>query len=130
MDAGGGYPAAGTVEVRSEAAAVEAAKAAKLRYVSDRKPGITRHRTGTTFSYRDPAGDLIRDEETLARIKKLAIPPAWEEVWICPDPNGHIQAVGRDARGRKQYRYHARWREVRDETKFEKILEFGKRLPA
>jgi DNA topoisomerase-1 len=125
-----GYAVQGTAEARVEEAAIEAAKAARLRYVSDKKPGITRHRTGVSFSYRDPAGKVIRDERTLARIKKLAIPPAWEEVWICPDANGHIQAVGRDARGRKQYRYHERWREVRDETKFEKMLEFGKRLPA
>jgi DNA topoisomerase I len=129
MDASG-FLARGTAEARVEESAVEAARAAQLRYVSDRKPGITRHRTGTSFSYRDPSGEIIRDAETLARIKKLAIPPAWEDVWICPLENGHIQAVGRDARGRKQYRYHTRWREVRDETKFEKLLAFGKRLPA
>jgi DNA topoisomerase-1 len=121
MDAGG--------SVSSEDKAREAARAAQLRYVSDRKPGITRHRTGTSFSYRDPSGKLVRDAETLGRIKRLAIPPAWEDVWICPDPNGHIQAVGRDDKGRKQYRYHARWRAVRDETKFEHVLAFAEKLP-
>jgi DNA topoisomerase-1 len=108
---------------------VKAARIAKLRYVSDKKPGITRHRGGTSFSYRTPDGKVIRDEETLKRIKSLAIPPAWEEVWICPFENGHIQAVGRDARRRKQYRYHPRWREVRDEAKYGKMLLFGKLLP-
>jgi DNA topoisomerase-1 len=106
-----------------------AARAARLRYVSDKKPGITRHRSGTTFSYRDPDGKPVRDEETLKRIKSLAIPPAWEEVWICPYENGHIQAVGRDGRRRKQYRYHPRWREVRDEAKYGKMLLFGQLLP-
>src|SRR5690349_12223413 len=95
--------AAAPVEPRLDPAS--AAKAAKLRYVSDKSPGITRHRSGTTFSYRSPDGKPIRDKETLQRIKRLAIPPAWEEVWICPYENGHIEAVGRDARRRKQYRY-------------------------
>jgi DNA topoisomerase-1 len=96
---------------------VESAKAAGLRYVSDHSPGITRRRTGPgRFAYVDPQGKPVRDADTLARIKPLAIPPAWTNVWICPDPRGHIQAVGRDDRGRKQYRYHPRWREVRDET--------------
>jgi DNA topoisomerase-1 len=108
---------------------VKAAKVAQLRYVSDKKPGITRHRSGTSFSYHHPDGKPVRDEETLARIKRLAIPPAWEEVWVCPFENGHIQAVGRDARRRKQYRYHPRWREVRDEAKYGKMLLFGKLLP-
>jgi DNA topoisomerase I len=105
------------------------AKAAKLRYSSDRTPGITRVRTRSGFGYRHPDGTKVADEETLARIRKLAIPPAYEKVWICPDPNGHLQAVGRDARGRKQYRYHPRWREVRDEGKYGKMLLFGKLLP-
>src|SRR4051794_17222172 len=108
---------------------VDAAKAAQLRYVSDDKPGIERRRAGVGFSYRDPTGKTIRDAETLSRIKKLAIPPAWTDVWICPDPNGHIQAVGRDARGRKQYRYHPRWRAVRDEAKYGRLVEFGRLLP-
>jgi DNA topoisomerase-1 len=106
-----------------------AAKAANLRYVSDAMPGITRHRAGKGFTYRDPDGRPIRDRDELARIRSLAVPPAWKEVWICPHPNGHLQAVGKDARGRKQYRYHARWREVRDETKFEHLLAFGRALP-
>ena len=107
----------------------ETAKAAGLRYVSDSKPGITRVRARTGFGYRHPDGSKVSDEDTLTRIRKLAIPPAYENVWICTDPNGHLQAVGRDARGRKQYRYHPRWREVRDEGKYGKMLLFGKRLP-
>lgn len=106
-----------------------AAKVAGLRYVNDRKPDVRRIRTNTGFAYCHPDGSRIIDEETLARIRKLAIPPAYEEVWICPTPNGHLQAVGRDARGRKQYRYHPRWREVRDEGKYGKMLLFGKALP-
>ena len=82
-----------------------------------------------SFSYRDPAGKVIRDEETLGRIKKLAIPPAWEEVWICPYPLGHIQATGTDAAGRKQYRYHDKWRERRDAQKFEEMIDFARALP-
>jgi DNA topoisomerase-1 len=108
---------------------VAAARAAQLRHVSDDEPGITRHKAEHGFDYRDPAGGLISDLETLRRIKALAIPPAWRDVWICPLANGHIQAVGRDARGRKQYRYHARWREARDETKFGRMLLFGRVLP-
>ena len=108
----------------------EAASAAGLLYVSDRSPGITRVRTPNGFGYRRPDGSKVADEETLTRIRKLAIPPAYEEVWICCRPNGHLQAVGRDARGRKQYRYHPRWREVRDESKYGKLLVFGKVLPA
>jgi DNA topoisomerase-1 len=107
-----------------------AAEAARLRYVSDRMPGITRRRAANGgFDYYDPAGRPISDADELRRFKALAIPPAWTEVWICPDPSGHLQAVGRDARGRKQYRYHANWREVRDETKFEHMLSFGRALP-
>jgi DNA topoisomerase-1 len=106
-----------------------AASAARLRYVSDKKPGIQRVRSKKGFDYFDPKGNRITDEETLSRIRKLAIPPAYEDVWICPDPNGHLQAVGRDARGRKQYRYHARWRAVRDQGKYGKLLIFGKVLP-
>lgn len=106
-----------------------AARAAGLRYISDRRPGITRIRTEQGFIYRNPDGSLVEDESTLARIRKLAIPPAYENVWICRNPNGHLQAVGRDARGRKQYRYHPRWREVRDEAKYGKMLLFGRKLP-
>ena len=106
-----------------------AARAARLRYVSDRRPGIRRTRDGEGFAYHDVDGSLITEERTLDRIRKLAIPPAYTEVWICRDPRGHLQAVGRDARGRKQYRYHARWREVRDEAKYGKMLTFGRVLP-
>jgi DNA topoisomerase-1 len=106
-----------------------AAKAAGLRYVHDSKPGITRARVGEAFRYLDAGGDVIDDEATLARIKSLAIPPAWTDVWICPYPNGHLQATGRDAKGRKQYRYHPKWRTVRDDSKYERMLNFGKALP-
>jgi DNA topoisomerase-1 len=106
-----------------------AAKAAKLRYVSDSRPGITRVKTRSGFAYRHPDGSKVTDEEALTRIRKLAIPPAYTDVWICPYENGHLQAVGRDARGRKQYRYHARWREVRDDEKYSKMLVFGQVLP-
>jgi DNA topoisomerase I len=107
----------------------EAAEAAGLRYVTDRSPGIRRKRAGTGFSYVGPDGKTIRDAKVLARIRALAIPPAYSDVWICPSPSGHIQATGRDARGRKQYRYHPRWREVRDETKFGRMLAFSEVLP-
>lgn len=109
---------------------VQAAKDAGLRYVSDSKPGIVRKRSGKGFRYVGPDGAPIRDDETLARIKSLVIPPAWKDVWICPNPKGHLQATGRDAKGRKQSRYHPRWREVRDETKYERMMLFGAALPA
>ena len=109
---------------------VAAARAARLRYVSDKRPGIRRTRDGDGFVFHDVNGQLITDERNLDRIRKLAIPPAYTDVWICRDPRGHLQAVGRDARGRKQYRYHARWREVRDEAKYGKMLTFGRVLPA
>jgi DNA topoisomerase-1 len=105
------------------------AKAAGLRYVSDAMPGIRRKRSGGGFRYLDPDGRVIRDKATLARIKAIVIPPAWKDVWICSNSNGHLQVTGRDARGRKQSRYHPRWREVRDETKYQKMLAFGKSLP-
>ncbi len=107
-----------------------AAKLAKLRHVGDDMPGTTRHKARNGFDYRLPDGDLVRDIETLKRIRSLAIPPAWTAVWICPYPYGHIQAIGRDQRGRKQYRYHPRWREVRDESKYGKMLVFSRVLPA
>ncbi|MDT7951266.1 MAG: DNA topoisomerase IB [Acetobacteraceae bacterium] len=109
--------------------ALEAARAAKLRYVSDSKPGISRVKAEDGFEYFDGDGSKITDEAELQRIRKLAIPPAYTEVWICRDPRGHLQAVGRDARGRKQYRYHPRWRAVRDEAKYGKMLTFGQALP-
>src|SRR3954469_18050574 len=107
-----------------------AARAVGLRYVNDDEPGITRRKSGKGFSYRGRDGATINDAETLRRIRALAVPPAWTDVWICANPRGHIQATGRDARGRKQYRYHPRWREVRDSTKYERMLEFGQTLPA
>jgi DNA topoisomerase-1 len=107
-----------------------AAKAAGLRYVLDDRPGIRREPDKDGFRYLDARGESIDDEATLKRIKSLAIPPAWTEVWICPQANGHLQATGRDARGRKQYRYHPKWREVRDEVKYERMIKFGKALPA
>jgi DNA topoisomerase-1 len=108
----------------------ETAKLAKLRYVRDTANGITRKLTKKGFVFFQPDGTRITDPEEQARIRKLAIPPAYTDVWICPDPNGHLQAVGRDARGRKQYRYHARWREVREDAKYGKMLLFGEKLPA
>src|SRR6478735_7439351 len=106
-----------------------AARSAGLRYVDDRLPGITRVRQGKGVSYRDPDGRRTRDGETLTLIRSLAVPPAWRQVWICPDPGGHVQATGRDARNRKQYRYHPRWREVRDGNKYGRMIAFGCALP-
>jgi DNA topoisomerase I len=106
-----------------------AARLAGLRYVEDRRPGITRVRHGQGVGYRGPDGRPICDGETLTRIRSLAVPPAWRNVWICPDANGHLQATGRDAKGRKQYRYHPRWREVRDGNKYERMIAFGRALP-
>jgi DNA topoisomerase-1 len=108
---------------------VEVAEDAGLRYVSDDQPGYTRKRKGDDFEYFDADGKRIRDETRLLRIRRIGIPPAYKNVWICPSPNGHIQATGRDARGRKQYRYHERWREARDENKYDRMLVFGKALP-
>ena len=108
----------------------EAADLANLRYVSDDDPGLVRVGRGTRVRYRDAAGKAVRDKATLARIEALAIPPAWTRVWICPRADGHIQATGRDARGRKQYRYHARWQQVRDAAKYGRLLAFGTALPA
>ena len=107
----------------------DAAESAGLVYVTDERPGITRRRSGGGFSYRGPDGKRVADKAVLDRIRKLAIPPAYNDVWICRDPDGHIQATGRDAKGRKQYRYHARFREVRDGTKYEHMLEFAAALP-
>jgi len=116
-------------ETKTAADSLEAAEDAGLRYVSDDQPGCSRKRKGEDFEYSDTKGKPIRDEQRLLRIKRLAIPPAWSDVWICPSPNGHIQATGRDARGRKQYRYHERWREIRDENKYDRLVNFGKALP-
>jgi DNA topoisomerase I len=102
---------------------------ARLRYVSDTHPGIRRMKAGRSFRYIGPGGEPVRDAATLQRIERLGIPPAWTAVWICPRPDGHIQATGRDAKGRKQYRYHERWRAVRDETKYDRMILFGEALP-
>jgi DNA topoisomerase I len=108
---------------------IKDARVARLRYVSDAAPGISRIRWRGKFAYRHPDGTPVRDRDTLERIRRLAVPPAYEAVWICRVDNGHLQAVGRDARGRKQYRYHKRWRSVRDEAEFGKILLFVGSLP-
>lgn len=108
---------------------VECAKEAGLCYVSDQRPGIRRVRSGNGFRYVDDERGPVRDPDVLARIRSLVIPPAWTKVWICRSPNGHLQATGYDARGRKQYRYHPRWRCVRDETKYDKMILFGQALP-
>jgi DNA topoisomerase I len=105
------------------------AEGAGLRYVSDEEPGLTRRRSGRGFTYWTASGKRVTDEGTLARIRALAIPPAWTDVWICRTSRGHIQATGRDARGRKQYRYHAQFRERRDAGKFDRLIRFGERLP-
>lgn len=109
---------------------VDSAKAAGLRYTTDSRPGIRRKKKGTGFVYVSADGSPLRDAAELARIRRIVIPPAWTAVWICPDPRGHLQATGRDARSRKQYRYHPRWRALRDETKYERLIGFAQILPA
>lgn len=116
-------PAPGLPE--GEAAATQAG----LRYVDGMEPGITRRRTGKGFSYIEPDGARLRTEATLQRIRSLSIPPAWTDVWICRTRNGHLQATGRDARGRKQYRYHSEWAKVRGAGKFDRVIAFGTALP-
>ncbi|WP_046864277.1 DNA topoisomerase IB [Microvirga massiliensis] len=108
----------------------DAAHSAGLRYVSDEEPGIRRRKAGKGFSYQGPGGTRVEEKDTLARIRALAIPPAWTDVWICPRADGHIQATGRDAKGRKQYRYHSAFREIRESTKYEHMVAFAKALPA
>jgi len=108
---------------------VKSAALARLRYVTDQHPGIRRVKAGSGFRYIGANGQTIRRKEILARIRALAIPPAWTDVWICPDPRGHIQAIGRDAKRRKQYRYHSDWRATRDETKFDRMQAFARALP-
>lgn len=108
---------------------IDEARSAGLRYTSDTEPGILRHSTKTSFTYSFPDGSRVKDRPTLDRIQHLAIPPAWENVWITTHANGHLQATGRDARGRKQYRYHSKWREQRDGTKFGHMLDFARMLP-
>lgn len=107
-----------------------AAESAGLLYASDAEPGWTRRKLRGGFAYFDLRGEMIRDERKLLRVRALAIPPAWQEVWICASPRGHVQATGRDERGRKQYRYHADWTALRDEVKFDRLVEFAKALPA
>jgi DNA topoisomerase-1 len=107
----------------------DSAASAGLRYVTDRMPGIRRVRVGNGFRYVTPQGSTIRDKAELRRIRALVIPPAWRDVWICSNPLGHLQATGRDARGRKQHRYHPRWRRVRDDAKYGRILQFAAALP-
>ena len=116
---------AGSAESPNAAAAIEAG----LRYVSDSRPGLSRVKNGKSFSYRDQSGRKLTDKATLGRIRGLVIPPAWTDVWICPAARGHIQAIGRDARGRKQYRYHPEWTATRDSSKFHRMVEFGRALP-
>ena len=120
-----------TSACESLAAAIpaESAKAAGLRYTTDARPGIRRIRRGRAFTYVDAEGRRVRAAAELARIRSLVSPPAWSDVWICPDPRGHLQATGRDARGRKQYRYHPKWRVVRDETKYDRVIGFAQALP-
>src|SRR3954469_18811970 len=108
---------------------IESAEAAGLRYVTDAAPGIRRQRRGRGFAYIGADGVVIRDKAELERIRKLVIPPRWSDVWICPNPSGHLQVTARDARGRKQYRYHPRYRAVRDETKFGRMIAFSEILP-
>jgi DNA topoisomerase-1 len=110
-------------------ASPQAAKDAGLHYVSCSEPGIVRIKRGRAFAYRSADGKWLREKAELTRIRQLALPPAWTKVWICPDPRGHLQATGFDAKGRKQYRYHPRWRCVRDEAKYDDLLEFAERLP-
>ena len=107
----------------------EVIQRSQLEYVNDNEPGVTRRRAGAGFSYRDAKGKLVKDPETLGRIRRLAIPPAWTDVWICADPWGHIQATGRDVKGRKQYRYHPEWTTLQAETKFARMAAFGRALP-
>ena len=109
---------------------IESAKAAGLRYTTDTRPGLRRRKRGSGFSYVAPDGRPVKNKAELQRIRSIVIPPAWRDVWICPDPRGHLQATGRDARGRKQYRYHPRWHEVRDETKYDRMIGFAQALPA
>jgi DNA topoisomerase I len=119
-----------TSGLRATSGAARDADRAGLRYLTDSGPGLARRRQGRGFAYLDADGRRVTDGATLARIRALAIPPAWTDVWIAPDPRAHVQATGRDARGRKQYRYHAAFRRRRDEGKFERLIPFGQRLPA
>ena len=114
---------------RSTGEALRSAKAAGLRYIRDHTPGILRKQQGKITLYIRPNGTVVKKQACLKRIRSLVIPPAWKDVWICMDPHGHLQATGRDARGRKQYRYHPLWNHVRNETKYDRMLIFGRLLP-
>ena len=114
---------------RVATAAAQCARAAGLSYVTDCRPGIRRVRHGSTFRYFTPTGRRLTNRQELQRIRALVIPPAWQDVWICPETRGHLQATGRDARGRKQYRYHPNWRTVRDEAKYDRMIGFAQALP-
>jgi DNA topoisomerase I len=118
-----------SVQISTDETIAQFVQEAGLRYVRDDEPGFLRVKRGKGFVYRDASGKHLDDEKTLARIKSLAIPPAWTKVWICRFANGHLQATGRDAKGRKQYRYHADWTSKRNETKFDKLTIFAKVLP-
>ena len=107
----------------------DAADSVGLRYVTDDRPGISRRKSGTGFTYRKPDGTKLADKDVLKRIRSLVIPPAWADVWICARADGHIQATGRDAKGRKQYRYHPRFREIRESTKYDHVIAFAHVLP-
>jgi DNA topoisomerase I len=118
------------IEIATPAKLEQDAATAGLRYVTDAKPGMRRRQRAGRFRYLRPDGTRLADKTAIRRIRSLAIPPAWTDVWISPFPDGHIQATGRDARGRKQYRYHARFREIRDSTKYERVIMFARSLPA
>lgn len=117
------------IKAATTADPVESAKAIGLRYVTDEGPGIQRQKSEDSFTYIGTNGKPLEDAEEIRRIQALGIPPAWEDVWICPSPQGHLQATGRDAKGRKQYRYHAEWRQIRSETKFLRMIAFSEALP-
>jgi hypothetical protein len=129
-----GTEATSLLDALSEAAAVadprDAARTVGLRYVTDSQPGISRRRAGKGFAYFYPDGRKIEDKEELSRIRAIVIPPAWSDVWICPYAHGHLQATGRDDRGRKQYRYHPLFREIRESAKFGHMMVFARALPA
>ena len=119
----------GKIEIAAASDPGKAAQLAGLRYINEGMPGFRRLKSGKGFRYATADGKPLNDESSLARIKRLAIPPAWTDVWICCYDNGHVQATGRDARGRKQHRYHSRWRQVRDENKYYRMLQFAEALP-
>lgn len=129
MDSQTSLPVANNLRVSLHRDMPLSAQLGKLRYVNDGQPGFSRKRYGTKFRYIDTGGKPLKDATHLSRIKSLAIPPAWEAVWICKYAHGHLQATGKDSKGRKQYRYHKQWREVRDEMKYEHLADFGLHLP-